>query len=156
MTSLWQRSSTFVCAIFLFSFATQAESDSTTSTTNRLQALKDKYNLPALAVLVVKDGVVCERAAVGVRKWGETNVVTTNDLFHIGSCTKSMTATLAAMLVEDGKLSWTTRIVDVFPEFKGKIDERYETVTLEQLLTHRSGLPTHPPTVARDRAREQH
>jgi len=67
-----------------------------------------------------------------------------------------MTATLAAMLVEDGKLNWTTRIVDVFPEFKGKIDERYETVTLEQLLTHRSGLPTHPPTVARDRAREQH
>jgi CubicO group peptidase (beta-lactamase class C family) len=126
------------------------------NTTNRLQEIRDKYNLPALAVLVVKDGVTVERAAVGIRKWGETNAVTTNDLFHIGSCTKSMTATLSAMLVEDGKLNWTTRIIDVFPEFKGKIDERYEAVTMEQLLMHRSGLPGHPPEAAWSRAWEQH
>jgi CubicO group peptidase (beta-lactamase class C family) len=42
--------------------------------------------------------------------------VTTNDVFHIGSCTKSMTATLTAMLIEEGKLRWDTTIADVFPE----------------------------------------
>jgi len=145
-----------VCVISFRTLATNAESDSAMNTTNRLQEIRDKYNLPALAVLVVKDGVAVERAAVGIRKLGETNAVTTNDLFHIGSCTKSMTATLAAMLVEDGKLNWTTRITDVFPEFKGKIDERYESVTLEQLLMHRSGLPEHPPEAAWSRAWEQH
>lgn len=146
----------FVCAFVLYGFAAHAEPDPAVSTSNQLNDLRAKYKLPALAVLVVKDGVVRERAAVGVRKWGETNAVTTNDLFHIGSCTKSMTATLAAILVEEGKLNWTTRIVDVFPEFKGKISKQYEAVTLEQLLMHRSGLPKDPPDDAKARSWEEH
>src|ERR1035437_8521489 len=71
--------------------ATHADSAQT------LEAIRKKHNLPALAVAVVKDGRICDRAAVGVRKLGESTPVTTNDVFHIGSCTKSMTATLAAM-----------------------------------------------------------
>jgi len=51
-------------------------------------------------------------------------IVTTNDQFHIGSCTKSMTATLAAMFIEEGKLRWDTTIAEVFPESKGKMDQR--------------------------------
>jgi CubicO group peptidase (beta-lactamase class C family) len=156
MTPLWLRNATFVCEFVLFAFAAHADPDPAVSTSDRINDLRVKYKLPALAVLVVKDGVVCERAAVGVRKWGETNAVTTNDLFHIGSCTKSMTATLAAILVEEGKLNWTTRIVDVFPEFKGKINKQYEAVTLEQLLMHRSGLPKDPPPAAKERSWEEH
>ena len=80
-----------------------------------LQTQPNKRRMTPLAVVVVKDGEICERAAVGVRKRDDPTPVTTNDLFHIGSCTKSMTATLAALLVEEGKLQWTT-IVD-FPRF---------------------------------------
>ena len=95
-----------------------------------MEVLRKKHNLPALAVVVVKDGRICDRAAVGVRKNGETITVTTNDVFHIGSCTKSMTATLTAMLIEDGKLKWETTIAEVFPELKGRMDKQYETVTV--------------------------
>src|ERR1035441_1324869 len=124
-------------------------------TTQSLEAIRKKHDLPALAVVVVKDGRICDRAAVGVRKWGESTPVTTNDIFHIGSCTKSMTATLTAMLIEDGKLRWDTTIAEVVPELKGKMDKQYETVTVEQLLTHRGGVPGTPPAAAWKRAWEQ-
>ena len=119
-----------------------------------LEVIRKKHGLPALAVVVVRDGRICDRAAVGVRKLGESTPVTTNDVFHIGSCTKSMTATLAAMLIEDGKLRWDTTIADVFPELKGKMDKQYEAVTVEQLLTHRGGVPGAPPAAAWNRARD--
>jgi D-alanyl-D-alanine carboxypeptidase len=124
-------------------------------TAQSLEVIRKKHDLPALAVVVVKDGRICDRAAVGVRKWGESTPVTTNDIFHIGSCTKSMTATLTAMLIEDGKLRWDTTIAEVLPELKGKMDKQYETVTVEQLLTHRGGVPGAPPAAAWKRAWEQ-
>lgn len=121
---------------------------STTAPGQPLAAIVKKYNLPALAVVVVKDGKICDRAAAGVRKWGDPTPVTTNDVFHIGSCTKSMTATLTAMLIEEGKLKWDTTIAEVFPELVGKMDKQYETVTVEQLLHHRGGIPGQPPEAA--------
>ena len=120
-----------------------------------LEAIRKKHDLPALAVVVVKDGKFCDRIAVGVRKWGDPTPVTTNDVFHIGSDTKSMTAALAAMLIEEGKLRWDTTIADVFPELKGRMNKPYETVTVEQLLMHRGGVPGAPPAAAWKRAWEQ-
>ncbi|MGP8198450.1 MAG: serine hydrolase domain-containing protein [Limisphaerales bacterium] len=121
-----------------------------------LEGIRKKHNLPALAVVVVKDGKICDRLVAGVRKFGDPTPVTTNDVFHIGSDTKSMTATLAAMLIDEGKLHWDTTIADVFPELRGKMDKQYETVTVEQLLTHRGGVPGAPPAAAWRRAWEQH
>jgi CubicO group peptidase (beta-lactamase class C family) len=121
-------------------------------TTRTIEALRKKHNLPAIALVVVKDGRICDRAATGVRKYGSPARVTTNDLFHIGSCTKSMTATLAAMFIEEGKLGWTTTIAEMFPELKDSMDQRYRAVTVEQLMTHRGGVPHQPPPSAWTRA----
>ena len=121
----------------------------------RIEAICKAHGVPALAVVVTKDGQICDRAAAGVRKWGDPTPVTTNDVFHIGSCTKSMTATLTAVLIEEGKLKWDTTIADVFPELKGRIDKQYETVTVEQLLHHRGGVPGAPPPAAWKRAWEE-
>ncbi len=130
----------------------QAAAGAQADTPQILKNIQRKYNFPALAVVVVKDGKICDRAAVGVRKAGDNTPVTTNDVWHIGSCTKSMTATLAAMFIESGKLRWNTTVAEVFPEWKGKMDAGYEPVTVEQLLTHRGGLPTEPPGLAWARA----
>ncbi len=128
---------------------------SSLDTMQALAGIRDKHKLPALAVVVVKDGKICDRGALGVRKNGNPTPVTTNDQFHIGSCTKSMTATLAAMFIEEGRLRWDTAIAEVFPDWKGKMDKQYETVTVEQLLTHRGGVPGKPPTLAWVRAWEE-
>ncbi len=124
-------------------------------TAQTLESIRQKHDLPALAVVVVKDGKICDRAAVGVRKSGDPTPVTTNDVFHIGSCTKSMTATLTAMLIEEGKLRWNTSIAEMFPDLKGKMNKQYEAVTVEQLLQHRGGVPGSPPPAAWQRAWEQ-
>jgi CubicO group peptidase (beta-lactamase class C family) len=125
-------------------------------TTALLEKVRQKYDFPGLAVIVIKNGKTCDLAAVGVRKLGDPTPITTNDLFHIGSCTKSMTATLAALLIEQGKLRWDTTISEVFPELKPLMDPHYPSVTLTQLLTHRGGVPGSPPPAAWQRAWEQH
>ena len=120
-----------------------------------IERIRKSHDLPALAVVVVKDGEPCDRIAVGIRKWGDPTPIATNDVFHIGSCTKAMTATLAAMLIEEGKLRWDTTIAEVFPELKGRMDKQYESVTVEQLLMHRGGIHSAPPEAAWARAWQQ-
>jgi CubicO group peptidase (beta-lactamase class C family) len=97
--------------------------------------------LPAIAAAVSKTGVVLAAGAVGSRKIGEPAPVTPSDKFHIGSCTKAMSATLAAMLVERGRIHWDHTLVNLFPERGAKMHAGYRKVTLEMLLTHRSGAP---------------
>jgi len=134
--------------VSLYASEAEAPNASSQDTTQFLETVRKKYKFPALAVVVVKDGVICDRAATGVRAQNNAALVSTNDMFHIGSCTKSMTATLAAVLIEEGKLRWDTTIAETFPEWKGKMDAAYETVTVEQLLRHRGGLATEPPSAA--------
>ncbi len=105
-----------------------------------LRAVRAKYDLPALGVALILDGKVVETEVIGVRKYGDTTKATINDTWHIGSDTKSMTATLIGKLVELGKLKWQTTIIDVFPELSEKIDTAFKRVTMEMLLCHRSGL----------------
>ena len=67
--------------------------------------------------------------------------MTLSDKWHIGSCTKSMTAALAAMLVEEGKLRWDTTLAEMFPQLASQMQIEWHDVTLVQLLAHRGGGP---------------
>jgi CubicO group peptidase (beta-lactamase class C family) len=101
-----------------------------------------RYELPALAAAVVKDGNIIASGAVGTRRAGVKIPVTIDDRFHLGSDTKAMTALLAAMLVEEGKLRWDTTLGAAFPELAEKMDPGLRRVMLEQLLSHTSGIPS--------------
>lgn len=101
-----------------------------------------RYDLPALAAAVVQDGKIVASGAVGTRRAGAAIPVTINDRFHIGSDTKAMTALLAAMLVEENKLRWDSTVAEVFPELSATMTLGFRRVTLEQLLSHTSGIPS--------------
>jgi CubicO group peptidase (beta-lactamase class C family) len=101
-----------------------------------------RYDLPALAAAVVQDGKIIASGAVGTRRAGAAIPVTINDRFHIGSDTKAMTALLAAMLVEENKLRWDSTVAEVFPELSATMTPGLRGVTLEQLLSHTSGIPS--------------
>ena len=105
----------------------------------KLEKIRQKYKIPALASAITFKGEIVAKAAVGLRKHGGDQAVTVDDKFHIGSCTKSMTATLAALLVDKGKIRWTSTLAEIFPELE--IHKDYEKSTLEQLLSHTAGLP---------------
>lgn len=106
-----------------------------------LETVRAEYDLPALAAAVVKDGTVAAAAAVGVRVHGGDIPVTIDDRFHLGSNTKSMTATLAGMLVDEGSLSWTSTVGDVLGSDVPDMSASLAGATLEQLLSHSSGIP---------------
>ncbi|MEP6755357.1 MAG: serine hydrolase domain-containing protein [Chthonomonadales bacterium] len=109
-----------------------------------IEKIRVKNHLPALAVSVISEGKIVKSAAVGFRKSGNDTPVTLQDQFHIGSCTKSMTATLVQMMVEQGKLKWETTLAELFPELVGKMQPDYRTVTLAMLSAHHAGLTGDP------------
>lgn len=100
-----------------------------------------KYQLPGMSATVIHKDSVAAVGTNGIRTKNLPEKLTNQDLFHIGSCTKAMTATVLGRLVEKGILKWDTKVVDLFPELKGKVHASYQNLTLKQLLTHRSGLP---------------
>jgi CubicO group peptidase (beta-lactamase class C family) len=103
--------------------------------------------LPALAAVLVHDGQIIEMVATGTRKINSNISVTIEDKWHLGSLTKSMTSTLAAMLVKQGTISWSTTIADVYPELSGVMNSKYENIRLDQLLSHTSGMRPNLPAL---------
>jgi CubicO group peptidase (beta-lactamase class C family) len=106
-----------------------------------LEEVRKNYGLPSLGVAVLRNDKISV-VTVGVRKVGDPAPVTNDDGWHIGSCTKSMTATLMAMLVEEGKLSWDSTLPEMLPDLAEVMLPAYRGVTMRQLLAHRAGFPT--------------
>ena len=104
-----------------------------------LDPIRKKYDLPALAGAIVTSKGLVAVGAVGVRKYGTDTPVTINDQWHLGSDTKAITATLLGTLVEQGKLSWNTTLEQIFPELSPKMYPAYRKLTVEQLLSQRTG-----------------
>jgi CubicO group peptidase (beta-lactamase class C family) len=105
------------------------------------------YNIPAMAAMSVDQNSIVEVASVGVKNMGSDIVVTMDEKWGIGSITKSMTATLAAILIDKGFLSWESTLLEIFPEFEATMQPQYKDITLVELLSHSSGLPQDDDTL---------
>ena len=104
------------------------------------QGLKD-WQVPGLAVAVVKDGKLLLARGYGVRSLQSGEKVDADTSFYIGSASKSFTATLAAMLVDEGKASWDRPLVADVPTFMMWDPVATSRVTLRDMLSHRTGIP---------------
>ncbi|HET9902274.1 MAG TPA: serine hydrolase domain-containing protein [Xanthobacteraceae bacterium] len=127
-------------ALALTIAATPARAEESLSTL--LEPVRNQYGLPALAAAVAKNGHTVAAGAVGTRVLGRDIPVTLDDRFHIGSDTKAMTATLAAMLVEEGRLRWESTIGEVLGAELPGLHPKFADITLERLLSHTGGIPT--------------
>jgi CubicO group peptidase (beta-lactamase class C family) len=110
-----------------------------------VDAARLKSNAPALgaAFVGVKSGAVLTQEAVsGLVVAGQPTAVTDGLKWHMGSITKSMTATLVARLVERGLLSWDMKLKDAFGDLAPAMQASYRDKTLAQLMTGQSGMPT--------------
>ncbi|NQZ88306.1 MAG: beta-lactamase family protein [Colwellia sp.] len=105
-----------------------------------LEAIRLAYDLPAISAMIIKGNEILEIDVTGFRDANLSDEVTINDRLHIGSLTKSMTATVAARLVEQGVISFQSTVSEIFPELIGAIKPIYEQVTLAELLSSTSGL----------------
>jgi CubicO group peptidase (beta-lactamase class C family) len=105
-----------------------------------LERIRQKHLVPALAGAIVTTKGLEAIGAVGVRKAGTDVAASVEDLWHIGSDTKAMTAVLIGRLVEQGKLKWETTIAEVFPDLAAPWPQAFREITLLHLLSHRAGL----------------
>lgn len=98
------------------------------------------FDVPGIAIAVVKDGKVVVTQGFGVRKLGDPAPVDGKTLFEIASNSKAFTAAGLAMLVDQGKLNWDDPVIKHLPDFR--MYDSYVTaeMTVRDLLTHRSGL----------------
>ncbi|MGZ5488357.1 MAG: serine hydrolase [Candidatus Aminicenantales bacterium] len=98
------------------------------------------FDVPGMAVAVVKDGQVVLAKGYGVRKLGETAPVDARTLFGIASNTKAFTATALGLLVEEGKIEWDGPVSRYLPWFQMWDPYVTREMTVRDLLVHRSGL----------------
>lgn len=99
----------------------------------------DQWQVPGAAVSIVYKGEVIFEKGYGTQKYGENISVTPETLFPIASITKSFAVMSLALLVEQGKLKWTDRVIDYLPDFKLKAPWMTAEFQVVDLFCHRSG-----------------
>ncbi len=107
---------------------------------NYIEQSFNDFELNGLSVLIIKDDSIILDWYKGNAGYGKE--INSESVYNIASCTKAFTGAAMAQLVEEGLISWNDLVVDFLPEFK--LEDSYITthLTIEDLLTHRSGLGT--------------
>ena len=100
----------------------------------------DNFTVAGAAVAVVKDGKIVHQKGYGIQSIATKKKVTENTNFGIASNSKAFTTACLAILVEEGKMSWTDKVIHYIPEFKMYNDYVTQNFNIQDLLTHRSGL----------------
>lgn len=98
------------------------------------------FNVPGIAVAIVKDGKIVLSKGYGVKSILTNEKVDANTLFGIASNSKAFTTAALAMLVDEKKLNWDDKVIQYIPEFKMYNDYVTNEFTIRDLVTHRSGL----------------
>jgi CubicO group peptidase (beta-lactamase class C family) len=98
------------------------------------------FDVPGMAVAIVKEGKILVAKGYGVRKLGDPMPVDEFTMFGIGSNTKAFTTAALATLVDEGKLSWDDPVYQRLPGFVMYDPYVSHEMTIRDLLTHRSGM----------------
>lgn len=98
------------------------------------------WDIPGMAVGIVKDGKIVHLKGYGTRTIGKNEPVDENTIFMIASMTKSFTAVTLSILEQEGKLSLDDKVIKWIPEFKMKDPYLTKELTIADLLSHRTGL----------------
>jgi CubicO group peptidase (beta-lactamase class C family) len=100
----------------------------------------ETFNVPGIAVAVVKDDRVVHMKGYGVSSIATGRKTDENTLFAIASNTKAFTSAALGILVDEGRLTWETKVTDIIPEFRLYNPYVTEDFNIKDLLTHRSGM----------------
>src|SRR6266581_9719731 len=103
-----------------------------------VQKVMDEWNVPGLAIAVLKDATLLFSKGFGQRSVGEAQEVNTRTLFPIGSCTKAFTTAMMGILVDQGQLDWDRPVKAYLPDFTLYDPEATAKLTPRDLVTHRT------------------
>jgi D-alanyl-D-alanine carboxypeptidase len=128
------------CGVLLWAFTALSSATLSAEPVSFVQELVGDPMIPG-AVLSWATADQLQVVVAGTRIDGQDAPIDRDDLWHLGAITKSMTATVAARIVEAGLISWETTIGFRLAAIASEIRPEYFDVTLEELLSHVSGLP---------------
>lgn len=94
-----------------------------------------------MAIAIVQDNTVLLERGFGVTDTSTGEKVDADTVFRTASLSKAFAGTLAAMLVQEGALRWDSRVIDYLPAFKLRNLQAAQTLTVQDILSHRIGLP---------------
>jgi len=130
-----------ICLLFFFlSFCGRAQPLSSLAIDSLVERTLRAFDVPGIAVCVIKDGKVVHSKGYGVRSLVTRQPVDEHTLFGIASNSKAFTTAALGMLVDEGKLSWDDKVRKYIPEFKLFDPYVTEEFTIRDLLCHRSGM----------------
>jgi D-alanyl-D-alanine carboxypeptidase len=114
---------------------------------SEIEKIRAEYNIPELAYAVIYNDTVKVENVIGTKrlaiKTDSASVsipASSSDLFHLGANTKAITAYLIMKLAKSYVLKLNTKLIEVFPDFKGVIRAEFDNITIENLLSHRAGV----------------
>lgn len=133
--------------LFIFSYTTSFSQSIpvfvSDSLDNYVHRGMEQWQIPGVAVLIVKDGKVIIAKGFGVKELGTNDNVDENTLFMIGSNTKAFTGTALAILEQEGKLKLDDKVIKYLPDFKMKDEWVTQELNLLDIVSHRMGLDTY-------------
>jgi CubicO group peptidase (beta-lactamase class C family) len=140
MNSILIKNFVFSFVFIFFNLSLSAQALSNQQIDSLVQKTMETFDVPGMAVAVLKDGKIFHKRTYGIRSIKTKALVNDNTLFGVASNTKAFTTAALGQLVDDGKLDWDTKVNDLIPEFK--LYDSYVTAefTVRDLVTHRSGL----------------
>ena len=106
-----------------------------------LDGLESSSEVSGLAVAIVKDDKVLLERGIGYANASTREPVTANTVFRLASLSKAFATAMAALMVQDGVISWDTKISNVLPTFQLADVNASQKVTVADILSHRVGLP---------------
>lgn len=129
-----------IAILVLYVLSLQAQVLTSLQIDTLVQRTLKTFDVPGIAVAVIKDGSIVHLKGYGVRSLNSGEIMDENTLFGIASNTKAFTTAALGILVDEGKLKWDDKVRQYIPEFKLYDAYVTEEFTIRDLLTHRSGL----------------
>ena len=126
--------------LILLALATTASAQLPSDLDAFIEKARVAYDVPGIAITVVRDGRVVATKGYGVRRLGSLERVDENTMFDIASLTKSFTAAAIATLVDDGTMRWDDPVRRWLPQLEFSDAYRTQNVTIRDLLSHRAGV----------------
>jgi CubicO group peptidase (beta-lactamase class C family) len=129
-----------LAVVLAFPLASTSQSTAPPDLDSYVASSMKTFDVPGMAVAIVKDGKTLVAKGYGVRKLGDPTAVDEFTTFGIGSNTKAFTTAALATLVDEGKLSWDDPVYQRLPGFVMYDPYVSHEMTIRDLLTHRSGM----------------
>jgi CubicO group peptidase (beta-lactamase class C family) len=109
---------------------------------DRVKGMMQRGNIPGMAIVVIKDGLVLEMKGYGIADRATQNSIGPNTKFGIGSITKPFTAMAIMLLVEEGKVDLDQPIRQYLPD----VPTEWAPLTIRQLISHTAGISEDYPS----------